>query len=94
MLPSVCPLSIFKVCWLVQGGIESWADYAYCSGGEKDGCFPCDPPGYNKTLCGPRIPYCLKNESCAAKIDPAKFVPGLKIVDWKAISKVGLLDKL
>ncbi|XP_076472387.1 cathepsin L-like [Babylonia areolata] len=71
------------------GGLETWEDYSYCSGlgGEKGTCFPCMAPGFNKTLCGPPVPYCLKNESCAAKLDPSKFVPGLKIADWKAISE-------
>ncbi|KAK7480078.1 hypothetical protein BaRGS_00028715 [Batillaria attramentaria] len=71
------------------GGIESWTDYWYCSGigGGKGTCFPCPAKGYNATLCGPKVPYCLKNESCAAKLDPSKFVSGLKVTDWKAISE-------
>ncbi|XP_046579771.1 cysteine proteinase 1-like [Haliotis rubra] len=68
------------------GGLETWTNYSYCSG-NKDPCFPCKPPGYNKTYCGPSVPYCLKNESCAAKINPQRFVPGLKVTDWKAISQ-------
>ncbi|KAK7094097.1 cathepsin L-like [Littorina saxatilis] len=71
------------------GGLELWTDYSYCSGigGGKGSCFPCPAPGYNKTLCGPPAEYCLKNESCAAKVDPSKFVPDLKVADWKAISQ-------
>ncbi|ESO96545.1 hypothetical protein LOTGIDRAFT_159961 [Lottia gigantea] len=68
-----------------QGGLESWDDYGYCSGNGK--CFVCPAKGYNKTLCGPPVPYCLKNESCEAKIDLSKFVPGLKVTGWNAISK-------
>ncbi len=37
-------------------------------------------------LCGPPIPYCLLKDSCQAKFDKSKFVPNLKLVDWKAIS--------
>ncbi len=37
------------------GGIESEADYSYCSGLNK-ACLPCSPPGYNKTECGPAVP--------------------------------------
>lgn len=71
------------------GGLESWTDYGYCSGigGGPGSCFPCPAEGYNKTLCGPPVPYCLKNESCAAKLSPSKFVPGLKVIDWKAVSE-------
>ena len=70
----------------VQGGIESEEDYPYCSGFGK--CFPCAAPGYNKTRCGPAAPYCLKNESCSFKLERSKFVPGLNLSSWVAISKV------
>ncbi|XP_050405058.1 cathepsin L [Patella vulgata] len=68
-----------------QGGLESWNDYAYCSGTGK--CFTCPAQGYNKTLCGPPVEYCQKNESCDAKLDKSKFVPGLKVDDWQAVDQ-------
>lgn len=68
------------------GGIEYEADYAYCSGLNKP-CFPCGPPGYNASECGPAIPYCLLKDSCQAKMDPTKFVKDLKVVDWKQTSE-------
>ncbi|XP_041378521.1 cathepsin L-like [Gigantopelta aegis] len=67
------------------GGIEPEVRYPYCSG--NGGCYPCPAPGYNKTLCGPAVPSCLKNESCHAKLDPGKFIAGLNVTDWKAIDK-------
>lgn len=71
------------------GGLETWEDFWYCSGlGGKPGtCEVCPAAGYNWTLCGPPIPYCNMTQSCYAKIDPKKFVPGLKVVDWKAIDQ-------
>ncbi|XP_071110333.1 cysteine proteinase 1-like [Haliotis cracherodii] len=71
------------------GGLETWSNYSYCSGigGGPGSCFPCKAPGYNKTYCGPPVPWCLKNESCAAKINPQRFVPDLKVTGWKAVSK-------
>ena len=69
-----------------KGGIEYEADYAYCSGLNKP-CFPCGPPGYNASECGPAIPYCLLKDSCQAKMDPTKFVKDLKVVDWKQTSE-------
>lgn len=68
------------------GGIASEEDYSYCSG-LKEPCFPCGPPGYNATRCGPAIPYCLLKDSCQAKLDPSKFVKNLKIDDWKQTSE-------
>lgn len=75
------------VC-VMQGGIESEEDYPYCSGLGK--CFPCAAPGYNKTRCGPPVPAtgCLKNESCAAKMNSSNFVPNLTLKSWVAIEKV------
>ena len=77
------------MCVHVQGGIESEEDYPYCSGFGK--CFPCAAPGYNKTRCGPAAPYCLKNESCSFKLERSKFVPGLNLSSWVAISKVHII---
>ena len=57
-------------------------DYPYCAGKAKP-CLPCSPPGYNKTECGPPVPYCKLNDSCQAKLDKSKFVPDLKVSDWK-----------
>ncbi len=61
-------------------------DYPYCSGLEK-ACFPCGPPGYNATRCGPAIPYCLLADSCQAKLKPESFVENLRVVDWKQTSE-------
>lgn len=68
------------------GGIESEDDYSYCAGVKKP-CLPCSPPGYNRTECGPPVPYCLLSQSCQAKVDSEKFVPNLKVVDWKRIDQ-------
>lgn len=69
------------------GGLETWKDFWYCSGlgGLPGTCEVCPAAGYNWTLCGPPLPYCNMTQSCAAKLDPKKFVPGLKVADWKAI---------
>ncbi|CAH1774055.1 unnamed protein product [Owenia fusiformis] len=69
------------------GGIETEEDYPYCCGigGGPGSCFVCQAVGYNKTLCGPPVPWC--NVTCADKINPSKFVPGLKVVGWNAIPK-------
>lgn len=71
------------------GGLESWNDFRYCSGGggAPGTCDPCPAAGYNWTLCGPPVPYCNMTQSCGAKIDPTKFIPGLKVADWKAIDQ-------
>ncbi|CAF1240174.1 unnamed protein product [Rotaria magnacalcarata] len=69
-----------------QGGIESESTYPYCAG-LKNPCEPCNAPGYNKTLCGPSVPYCLIKDSCESKLDTTKFISGLKVVDWKAINE-------
>ncbi|PVD37087.1 hypothetical protein C0Q70_04080 [Pomacea canaliculata] len=71
------------------GGIQTWTDYPYCCGigGGPGSCFPCPAPGYNRTLCGPPAEYCLKNESCNARINPSRFVPGLRVSDWQAVSQ-------
>ena len=68
----------------------SEADYPYCAGLEinkQPACMPCEAPGYNKAKCGPPIPYCFLKDSCQAKLDPAKFIPNLKVVDWKRTSQ-------
>lgn len=71
------------------GGLETWEDYWYCCGlGGKPGtCDICPAAGYNWTRCGPPVPYCNMSQSCAAKINPGKFVPGLKVVEWKAVDQ-------
>lgn len=69
------------------GGIEREEDYVYCSGVGKTPCEPCEAPGYNKTKCGPPIPYCALKDSCQAKINPEKFISNLKVVDWKRTSE-------
>ncbi|XP_062519424.1 procathepsin L-like [Corticium candelabrum] len=66
-----------------MGGLESEQDYPYCSGTGK--CYPCATSKYNKTRCGPPTPYCRKNDSCDARLDSMKFVPGLRVLDWVAI---------
>lgn len=73
-----------------QGGLETEEDYPYCAGGggAKGTCYICPAPGYNKTLCGPPVTWCLKNESCEAKVDRSKFMAGLQVAGWKAISEV------
>jgi cathepsin F len=68
--------------WLVydyiksRGGIMSAADVPYCSGGGPDVCYPCVPPSYNTTLCGPGPTYCNKTQtpSCDTLFDPSRFV--------------------
>ncbi|CAM4941161.1 unnamed protein product [Rotaria socialis] len=69
-----------------QGGIEAESTYPYCAG-LKNSCEPCNAPGYNKTLCGPPIPFCYIKDSCETKLDSTKFISGLKVVDWKAIEQ-------
>lgn len=32
------------------------------------------------------MPYCVLKDSCQAKLDPSKFIPNLKVVDWKQTS--------
>ncbi|CAF0876850.1 unnamed protein product [Brachionus calyciflorus] len=68
-----------------QGGIAKESDYPYCAGTSKN-CFPCPAPGYNKSLCGPAVPYCRLSDSCQAKLDPSKFIPNLKVIDWNQTS--------
>jgi cathepsin F len=68
------------------GGIASERDYPYCVGTNKP-CMPCEAPGYNKTKCGPPIPYCSLKDSCQAKLNASIFVPNLKVADWKLISQ-------
>lgn len=65
------------------GGLETEEDYPYCCGTGK--CFPCPTKNYNKTRCGPPTPYCKQTDSCSAKLNSSKFVPGLKVADWVAI---------
>lgn len=64
------------------GGLVADAVYPYCAGDEKNPCFPCPPPGWNKTLCGPPISYC--NETlypCRENLPKAAHIKG-----WAAIS--------
>ena len=68
------------------GGIASEESYPYCAGLNTP-CTPCGAPGYNKTKCGPPIPYCYLKDSCQAKLKMSNFVPNLKVVDWKLISQ-------
>jgi cathepsin F len=68
------------------GGLPTEASYPYCSGLDE-ACFPCQAPGYNKTRCGPPVPYCKETDSCQAKLDTSDFLPNLKVVDWKKISE-------
>lgn len=67
------------------GGLVAESNYSYCSG--TGACQPCEGIGYNKTACGPPIPYCLLKDSCQAKFNKSQLVPNLKVVDWKAISE-------
>jgi cathepsin F len=68
------------------GGIQTEKDYPYCSGLGK--CYPCPTKNYNKTRCGPPVSYCNKTDSCDAKLNTSRFVPGLKVVDWVAINGI------
>ncbi len=64
------------------GGLAADEAYPYCAGDEKNPCFPCPPPGWNKTLCGPPISYC--NETlypCRENLPKAAQIKG-----WAAIS--------
>ncbi|CAH1788082.1 unnamed protein product [Owenia fusiformis] len=67
------------------GGIESDKSLPYCSGfgGAPGQCFMCQAKGFNKTLCGPPIPWC--NQTCSDVLDRSKFIPGLKVSNWKAV---------
>jgi cathepsin F len=67
--------------------MEAESTYPYCAG-LKTPCEPCNAPGYNKSLCGPPIPFCYIKDSCESKLDPGKFVSDLRVVDWKAINQV------
>lgn len=66
------------------GGLNSETDYNYCSG--TGACYPCAAPDYNKTVCGPPVDYCLKNQSCSARINPRAFVNGSRVTDWAAVT--------
>ncbi len=67
------------------GGMIAESNYSYCAG--TGACSPCEGIGYNKTACGPPIPYCFLKDSCQAKFNKTQLVPNLNVVDWKAISK-------
>jgi len=71
-----------------QGGIETWDDYGYCCGGGKDPCFVCPMGVWNSSLCGPPMPYCNVTQSCPGKLNRSKFVKGLNVTNWKAVSTV------
>lgn len=62
------------------GGIELEQDYSYCAGDGK--CLPCSPPGFDPEECGPAVPYCRLADSCQAKVESDKFVPGLRVANW------------
>eukprot|EP01121_Diplochlamys_sp_Union-15-3_P021208 TRINITY_DN851_c0_g1_i1.p3 TRINITY_DN851_c0_g1~~TRINITY_DN851_c0_g1_i1.p3 ORF type:complete len:101 (-),score=28.27 TRINITY_DN851_c0_g1_i1:287-589(-) len=57
----------------------SEADYPYCVG--TGACYPCPPPKYNKTFCGPPPDYCNRTEYPCRANDQAKYVA--KISGWK-----------
>ena len=63
------------------GGIQTWESYPYCMLHEK--CWPCPAPGWNKTICGPPVEYCKKNESC--HFDPAQVA--VKLQSWASLSQ-------
>jgi len=45
--------------YVVQaGGLISESEYPYCVG--NGSCFPCSPPNYNLTFCGPGPEFCNK----------------------------------
>lgn len=77
-----------------QGGLELWDDYGYCCGGGKDPCYVCPMGIWNSTLCGPPMPYCNMTQSCTGKLDRSKFVSGLNVTGWKAISTVSEANRL
>ena len=52
--------------------------------------FPTTSAGYNWTMCGEPTWFCNMSQSCGAKLNPDKFVPGLKVADWKAIDTVSV----
>eukprot|EP00753_Platysulcus_tardus_P004785 PLAT1269.1.p1 GENE.PLAT1269.1~~PLAT1269.1.p1 ORF type:complete len:367 (+),score=130.34 PLAT1269.1:30-1103(+) len=60
------------------GGLDSETAYPYCLG--TDSCYPCMPPGFNKTLCGPGPEYCNKTRHCDVRKPTAAQISG-----WKAI---------
>ncbi|XP_012946113.1 cysteine proteinase 1 [Aplysia californica] len=69
--------------WVIEeGGLMSWEDYPYCVG--NGGCAPCEPPGYSSQWCGGEWPIkpCVARDSCEAKYDRSKFVPGIKVKDF------------
>ncbi|CAL1539324.1 unnamed protein product [Lymnaea stagnalis] len=69
-----------------EGGLMTWEDYPYCVGyGE---CSPCAPPDYSAYYCGADWPIapCSKQDSCKAKYDNTKFVPGLKLSSYLSFS--------
>lgn len=87
MLGEILNKKIFIKIIKLKGGIESEEDYSYCAGRGKNPCLPCSAPDYNKKDCGPPVPYCFLKDSCQAKIDSSKFVPNLKVVDWKRLNQ-------
>ncbi|QDZ25120.1 papain cysteine protease [Chloropicon primus] len=62
------------------GGLELDSDYPYCMLNET--CWPCAPPGWNSTICGPPQPYCKKEDSC--HFDPS--LAAAKISSWVSLS--------
>jgi len=61
------------------GGLMSEKDYSYCVG--SGDCFPCSPPGYNETFCGPGPEYC-NGTAWPCRAYPAKSA--VKISSWQA----------
>eukprot|EP00455_Lapot_gusevi_P042836 TRINITY_DN5140_c0_g2_i6.p1 TRINITY_DN5140_c0_g2~~TRINITY_DN5140_c0_g2_i6.p1 ORF type:complete len:193 (-),score=45.88 TRINITY_DN5140_c0_g2_i6:75-653(-) len=62
------------------GGLTSENEFPYCVG--TGSCYPCAPPGYNDTLCGPYTDYCNKSRTtCQSKLNVVAHVVG-----WRAIT--------
>ncbi|KAK6989295.1 cysteine proteinase 15A [Biomphalaria glabrata] len=69
-----------------EGGMLQESDYPFCVG--NGSCSPCAPPGYSTLHCGPWFtPSCNVSESCSAKYNRSKFIPGLKVVDYAILSQ-------
>ncbi|KAH9500002.1 hypothetical protein Btru_076139 [Bulinus truncatus] len=68
-----------------MGGVEAEEDYQYCVGAGR--CKPCAPQGYDPDICQ-RYPIskCKEEDSCNAKLDPSKFVQGLKVSRWHKVA--------
>jgi len=62
------------------GGIMSEVDYPYCVG--TGDCFPCSPPGYNTTFCGPGPLYCNESAFPCRASKKSSFTAHIK--GWKS----------